>query len=207
VQTLTGQAQQVRAALIRFGYVFFIILVALPVVLVLAFMDPIYWWWFDEFRRPAIEREFGFQAEHREVAFPSGNRSRLLVITEVVPGGRFDRSGAKRGDVVVCLHHGDPDFWSRLLIAREGYESEIRLLAADELAHGCEGARRIRFEGRSITGRSGPQNIGLEQTALRLRPDMRHLEGESWLRKRLSRAAAQAGRSAVARKAHRRCHT
>jgi hypothetical protein len=40
---------------------------------------------------------------------------------------------------------------------------------------------------------SQPSNFGLEQTAHRLRQDMRHLEREAGLRERLRRAAAQAG--------------
>jgi hypothetical protein len=168
-----------RGALLRFGYIYAILLVALPMVLLFVFMNPIYWWWFDEFRRPGVEREFGFQSDIREVALSSGDRSRRLIITQVVPGGRFDRAGVKPGDVVACLYHGDPDFWSRLLIALEGYETEIRLLSSSDLAKGCEAARRIRFEGRAIIGRCEPQNKGMKLTrperigALQLIPGVR----------------------------------
>ena len=158
--------QQLRGALLRFGYIYAVLLVALPIVLLFLFMNPIYWWWFDQFRRPAVEREFGFQTEIREVVLSSGGRSRRLIITQVVPGGRFDRAGAKPGDVVACLYHGDPDFWSRLLIALEGYETEIRLLGSNDVAKGCEAARRIRFEGRSITGSGEPQNKGMKLTSV-----------------------------------------
>ena len=143
---------QIQGALRRFAYLFFTIAVALPGMLVLAFSPQFHLWWVETFQAPALQREFGFAVAHQEIRLPSGATHSLLVIDSLSAGGRFDRLGFKVGDAIVCLYHGPAEFWEELLLARDGYQATFRMLAAEDIAGGCEQARSITIPGRSLIG-------------------------------------------------------
>jgi len=138
--------------LLRFGYVYAVILVAL--LLSFLFHEPVYWWYFEKFKAPVLAQEFGFTLEDRQVVLPSGERFTAYMITALTPGGRFARSGMRVGDRITCLQHGIADFWTQLVGAHEGYEAHISVVGAEDAATGCDGARRIRIEGKSGPGNS-----------------------------------------------------
>ena len=62
----------VRSAFARFGTLYVVLLVAIPVVLFFVFSGPLYWLWVERFEGPSLQREFGFSMETRDVTLPGG---------------------------------------------------------------------------------------------------------------------------------------
>jgi hypothetical protein len=162
--TPDSPAVAVTSAWRRFMFLYLVVLVALPALALFVFSGPLYWWWIERFEGPDLAEEFGFEIEVREVALASGGRWHALTFVAITPGGRFDRAGVTQGDVVACLYHGKGDFWGKLLLAREGYEAEFKVVPFEKLSLGCDGARQIRLEGRSLHGRREPPNKALKLT-------------------------------------------
>jgi hypothetical protein len=116
-------------ALHRFGVAFGILCVILFLI-GLAFQQAFYAWWLESVRGPEVQQALGVRIEGRRV-------------TEVVPGGAFDRAGVRIGDRVVCLHHGDAEFWGALAAAADGHAITFRFASLEEAEHGCQRARSV----------------------------------------------------------------
>jgi hypothetical protein len=83
----------------------FVLLVALPIVLALNFMNEMFAWYSQQFVEPAMQRSLGFSGG--EVTIHQGNTSFAWYgIVSVSPGGAFERAGVKPGDLPVGYQHG-----------------------------------------------------------------------------------------------------
>jgi hypothetical protein len=143
-----------RAAEIRASFGRYALLVALLLTLALSvgfpLLEPLSWWWTETFEARALGLEFGFMAERRAVVFSGKEWQSALVIASVSPSGVLGRAGAIGGDVVACNYHGDRVFWSALLAFREGYASEIKVVASESLDKGCEAARTLTLTANHV---------------------------------------------------------
>ena len=143
-----GRHRALAGSLRRFGYLYFVLILVLPIIVGFVFWPAIDLWWTKQAEAPQLQQAFGFTLEERPRAVGGGVPGVRLVITKVVPGGVFDQLGVRPGDVITCLQHGEAQFWGALMAAREGYRASISVVPAERLADGCDARRRLEVPGQ-----------------------------------------------------------
>jgi hypothetical protein len=125
----------------HFIYMGAVLAVLLMVVgIVLLFPYGIYNFKCQQFDMPAYEEAFGFT--FGEVTTTAEHPTHA--ITAVKPGGAFDRSGLRPGDVP-RMHHGIGDFCGDLESARAGRAVHIRVYNVHDAFLGKDQVREVRL--------------------------------------------------------------
>ena len=99
--------------------------IVFPLLMLLAFYPLVDGWYTTLEMGPELERDLGFRAAMTShPAFPGRE---TFHITEVRPGGIFDRAGIRAGDIPLHIHHGPADFY-RMLEAHRGRRLQLRIV-------------------------------------------------------------------------------
>jgi hypothetical protein len=143
------RSASIRSTFTRFGVVFIVLLVVLPVVFEMVFPSAVFeTLWVEATKAKHLERAFGFTAETRSIPVAGADRQTLPVITQVTAGGRMAQAGARAGDVVVCLPRGRLGFWNELIAADGGYQATLHVASPEQVGRGCAAARAVQFPGK-----------------------------------------------------------
>lgn len=116
-------------------YLAFTSLVALPLVLALAFQYQIYDWYLVHFVEPELEQLLGFRAGTVQISGPDGPYPMYAVVS-VEPGGRFDRAGVKSGDIPFAYVHGVQSGFLSYLHHDRGHAVKLRFVNHSDMLKG-----------------------------------------------------------------------
>ena len=128
----------------QFLYLFAVLFVVLPVIVVIAFLPVLSGAWCRQFDVPRYEQEFGFRLAGLRTTASDGSVYTVLAITAVTPDGAFARAGSREGDVP-RMYHGVCDFSGALGFAAQGHAVELRVRDARRPEAPW---RTVRLEGR-----------------------------------------------------------
>lgn len=136
-----------------------VLLVVLPVITYIVFLQGIDSWYMREVVGPRLQREFGFRAGLRPVRV--GNEQwQMFMITSVRKGGELEKAGFRAGDIPVLYYHGsESGFYYDLLAVRDGHDEQISVVQPGNLGReDWRSFRRIvRMPGRGTVTQPPPE--------------------------------------------------
>jgi len=130
----------------HFFYVALICLIVLPALSAIVFSPILGILWCDHFEIPEYERSFGFRMETFQVPSSDGGTYPVRGIGLVEPGGLFEMSGVRAGDIP-RQHHGT-ELCGVLSAASKGFSGRIDMVNVDDLRSGQYNRREVTIRGR-----------------------------------------------------------
>jgi len=111
----------------QWWFLAFVVLFALPFVIVIASHREVYDWYLVQFVEPELEQLLGFRLG--EIPLVEPERSYVIsAIVAVVPGGIFDKAGVREGDIPYGYVHGIRSGFVRHLHHRRGANVNLRFV-------------------------------------------------------------------------------
>lgn len=126
-------------------YLTFVVLIALPLVLALAFQYEIYDWFLEQVVEPRAEKAMGFHGQMINVRGKCGNYE-IYAVTSVAPGGAFAKAGIEPGDIPYGYEHGNRSGFIGQLNSYRGRTVEVRVMNCGKVGSAGANPRRVMID-------------------------------------------------------------